>query len=115
MTRWASRIPKHFLIHVRGAIHAIKEMGLNTKFKEAIDAINAVTLDLDIAKLAYKHELRKGEGDDTPQQAIRAGKATSEKPKKLRKAEGEDSSQATVVAAKAALNRAKKERNNAED
>ena len=32
MVRWASGTPKHFLIHVRGAIHAIKEMELNTKF-----------------------------------------------------------------------------------
>ena len=37
------------------------EMGLNTKFKEAIDAVETTTLDLDIAKTAYKHELKKGE------------------------------------------------------
>jgi hypothetical protein len=109
------RDPEHFLIHVRGEIHAIKEMGLYTKFKEAIDAVNTATLDLDVAKSAYKHKLKKGEGDDTPQQVTGAGKATSEKPKKLRQAEGEVSPQATVVAAKAALNRAKNERNEAQD
>ena len=67
MTRWASGTSKYFLIHVRGAFHVIKEMGLNTKFKEDIDAVNAATLDLDIAKSAYKHKLMKGEGDDLPQ------------------------------------------------
>ena len=36
MVRWVSRIPDHFLIHVRGAIHAIKEMELDTKFQEAM-------------------------------------------------------------------------------
>jgi hypothetical protein len=51
---------------VRRAIHAIKEMGLNTKFKEAIDAVDAVTLDLVIAKSSYNHKLKKGEGDNLP-------------------------------------------------
>jgi hypothetical protein len=43
---------------VRGAIHAIKEMGLNTKFKEAMDAVDTATWDLDIAKTGYKQELK---------------------------------------------------------
>jgi len=115
MTRWASGTPEHFLIHVRGAIHAIKEMGLNTKFKEAMEAVETATLDLDIAKTGYKQELKKGEGDDTPQQAVGAGKAAADKPKKLRKAEGEDSPPAAVVAAKATLDKARKERNEAQD
>jgi hypothetical protein len=44
--------PKHFFIHVKGAIHAIKEMELDTKFKEAIEAIKTASLDLDFAKMA---------------------------------------------------------------
>ena len=54
MTRWASGTPAHFLIHARGVIHIIKDMGLNTKFKEAMEAVETATLDLDIAKMAYK-------------------------------------------------------------
>ena len=48
MTRWAFRTPEYFLIYVQGVIHAIKEMNLNTKFKEAIEAVKTVTLDLDM-------------------------------------------------------------------
>ena len=66
MTRWASGTPEHFLIYVRGVIHAVKEMGLNTKFKEVIVAAETATLDLDISKTAYKNKLKKGEGDDAP-------------------------------------------------
>ena len=51
---------------MRGAIHAIKEVGLNTTFKEAIDAAETANLDLDIAKMAHKHELKKREGYNTP-------------------------------------------------
>ena len=69
MSRWASRTSEHFLIHVRGAIHAIKEMGLITKLKDAMDAVETTTLDLDITKTAYKHEMKNGEGYDTLQQA----------------------------------------------
>ncbi len=32
MARWASGTPEHFQIHMRGAIHVIKEMELDTKF-----------------------------------------------------------------------------------
>jgi hypothetical protein len=96
-------------------IHTIKEMGLNTKFKEAMEAVKTATLDLDIAKMAYKQELKKGEGDDTPQQAVGGGKVTPDKSKKLKKAEGEESPQSAVVAAKAALGKARKERNKAQD
>ncbi len=33
--RWASGTPEQFLVHVRGAIHAVKEMELHIKFQEA--------------------------------------------------------------------------------
>jgi hypothetical protein len=68
-------------------------------------------LDLDIAKMAQKIELKKGEGDNTPQHAVGAGKASPDKAKKLKKVEGEESPQTAVLAAKAALNRARKARN----
>ena len=43
MVRWASGTPEHFLIHVRGAIHAIKEMELDTKFQEAMKAVESAS------------------------------------------------------------------------
>ncbi len=61
MMRWASRTSKHFLIHVKGAIHAIKEMELDTKFQEAIGAVKFTNLEVDLAKMAYKDELKKRE------------------------------------------------------
>ena len=50
--------PQHFLIHVQGMIHAIKEMELDTKLKQAIEAAETATLDLDIAKMEHKNELK---------------------------------------------------------
>jgi hypothetical protein len=35
-----------------------------------MDTVETATLDLDIAKMGYKQELKKGEGDDIPQQAV---------------------------------------------
>ncbi len=43
--------------------------------KEAMEAVKTTALGLDIAKMTYKHELKKGEGDNTPQQAVGGGKA----------------------------------------
>jgi hypothetical protein len=52
-------------------------MELDTKFKEAIEAGKAAAaLDLDIAKMAQKIELKKGDGDNIPQHAVGAGKAS---------------------------------------
>jgi hypothetical protein len=61
---------------VRGVVHVIEEMELDTKFKKAIDKVKTATLDLGIAKMAYKNELKKEEGDDTTSQAFTAGKVT---------------------------------------
>ncbi len=82
--------PKHFLIHVQGAIHVIKEMELNTKFQEATEAVKTAMMDLVLAKMAYKDKLKKGRENDTPAQAVRAGKAVPDKAKNLRRAEGEE-------------------------
>ena len=75
MVRWASGTPEHFLIHVRGAIHAIKEMELDTKFQEATKAVESASLEVDLAKMQYKDELKKRERDDSSQQAVGAGKS----------------------------------------
>ena len=115
MVRWASGTPEHFLIHVRGAIHAIKEMELDTKFQEAMKAVESASLEVDLTKMQYKDELKKRERDDSSQQVAGAGKAASDKTKKSRRTEGEDSPPAEVVAAKAALEVARKARNEAQE
>ena len=50
---WASGTPEHFLIHVHGAVNIIQQMGLDSKFNKADDAVENLRLDLDIAKDAY--------------------------------------------------------------
>ncbi len=115
MVRWASGTPEHFLIHVRGAIHAIKEMELDTKFQEAMKAVESACLEVDLTKMQYKDKLKKRERDDSSQQAAGAGKAASDKTKKSKRTEGEDSPPAEVVAAKAALEVARKARNEAQE
>ncbi len=77
-------------------------MRLYTKFQEATKAVNSAALQVNIAKMAYNDELKKGEQDNTPHLAVGAGN----KAKKLKKVEGDKSCQSAVVAAKAALNRA---------
>ena len=115
MVRWASRTPEHFLIHVWGVIHAIKEMELDTKFQEAAKAVESAILEVDLTKMQYKDELKNREKDDSSQQAVGAGKAASDKAKKSKRMEGDDSPPAEVVAAKAALNEARKDRNEAQE
>ena len=107
--------PEHFLIHVWGVIHAIKEMELDTKLQEAVKAVESVILAVDLTKMQYKDELKKREKDDSSQQAAGAGKAASEKTKKSKKAEGDESSPAKVIAAKAVLDIAQKARNEAQE
>ena len=86
--RWASGTPEHFLIHVKGAIHAIKEMELCAKYKEATAAVETARVDLDIAKATLKE--KKGDNDDTPQQTGDAVKVLTDKGKKSKKPEGEE-------------------------
>ena len=50
VARWASEIPKQFLLHVHTANHACKQMGLDSDFKEAKVALKSAILDLDIMK-----------------------------------------------------------------
>ena len=90
-------------------------MELDTKFQEAMKAVESAILEVDLAKTTYKDELKKGERDDAPQQAVGAGKDAPDKAKKLKKAEGDKSPHAAVVAAKAALDEAQKARNEAQE
>ena len=115
MMRWASKTHKPFLIHVRGTIPTIKEMELDTKFQEAIRAVEYANLDVKLSKMAYKDELKKGERDDVCQQAVGAGNAAPDKAKQLKKKEGDKSLQAVFVAAMASLNEARKARNEAQE
>ena len=60
---------EHFLIHVCRAINVIQQMGLDSKFNKATDAIKKLRLDLDIAKDAYskaKQEHKKKKEEDPP-------------------------------------------------
>ncbi len=52
--RWVSGTPEHFLIHVRGAIHAIKEIELDTKFQEAAKAVESAILEVNLTKIQFK-------------------------------------------------------------
>ena len=52
--------PKHFLIHVQGVIHTIKEMELDTKLHKAVRAVESANLEVELSKMAYKDELKKG-------------------------------------------------------
>ena len=106
MVRWASRTPEYFLIHVQRLIHAIKEMELDTKFREAAKAVKSAILEVELTKMNYKDELKKWEKDNTSQKTVGASRAAPGKSKKSQKTEGDKSPQAMVVAAKAALNHA---------
>eukprot|EP00804_Cyclotella_cryptica_P009741 CCRYP_011259-RA/>CCRYP_011259-RA protein AED:0.52 eAED:1.00 QI:0/0/0/0.5/1/1/2/0/396 len=47
---WASGTPEQFLLHVRSAIHACKQMELDTSFAVAEKAVKTAKLDAEIAK-----------------------------------------------------------------
>ena len=90
-------------------------MELDTKFQEAMKAVESLTLEVNLAKITYKDELKKGERDDAPWQAVGAGKAAPDKAKKLKQAEGDESPPDEVFAAKAALNNTQKAWNEAQE
>ena len=66
-------------------------MELDTKFQEAMKAVESAILEVDLTKMQYKDKLKKREKDDSSQQAVGAGKATPDKAKKSKKAEGDKS------------------------
>eukprot|EP00804_Cyclotella_cryptica_P007457 CCRYP_002651-RA/>CCRYP_002651-RA protein AED:0.48 eAED:1.00 QI:0/0/0/1/1/1/2/0/188 len=68
---WASGTPKQFLLHVRFAIHACTQMGLDKNFKEAKKAVETAKLGSEIAKGEYtqlrnSEKKKKGDKGDTP-------------------------------------------------
>eukprot|EP00804_Cyclotella_cryptica_P017469 CCRYP_017392-RA/>CCRYP_017392-RA protein AED:0.39 eAED:0.38 QI:0/0/0/1/1/1/2/0/220 len=50
---WVLGTPEQLLLHVRSAIHACKQMGLDTSFAEAERAVETAKLDAEIAKGEY--------------------------------------------------------------
>eukprot|EP00804_Cyclotella_cryptica_P012252 CCRYP_013850-RA/>CCRYP_013850-RA protein AED:0.42 eAED:0.44 QI:0/0/0/1/1/1/2/0/306 len=50
---WASGTPEQFLLHVRSAIHACKQMGLDTDFAEAEKAVETAKIKAVLAKEEY--------------------------------------------------------------
>ena len=46
------------------------EMELDTKFQEAMKAVESANLEVNLVNMTYKDELEKGEREDTPQQAV---------------------------------------------
>ncbi len=98
--------PQALSIHVQGAIHTIKEMELDTKSQEAIKAVKSVNLEVELSKMAYKDDLKKGERDNTSQQAVGDSKAAPDKAKRLKNSDGDKSRHAAVVTSKVALDEA---------
>jgi hypothetical protein len=50
---WASGTPEQFILHVRSAIHACKQMEHGVKFSNAKEAVANAILDLEIKKEEY--------------------------------------------------------------
>ena len=63
-------------------------MDWGTKFQETTKAVESVDLDLNIVKMSYNDEVKKGEQDNTPQKAVQAGKAAPDKVKKNQESRG---------------------------
>eukprot|EP00804_Cyclotella_cryptica_P003036 CCRYP_006032-RA/>CCRYP_006032-RA protein AED:0.40 eAED:0.83 QI:0/0/0/1/1/1/3/0/432 len=50
---WASGTPEQFLLHVRSAIHACKQMGLDADFAAAEKAVETAKIEAELAKQEY--------------------------------------------------------------
>ena len=53
MAQWTSGTPEQFLLHVRTAIHACKQMELDVNFSRAQEAMSTKELHLEVAKEEY--------------------------------------------------------------
>jgi hypothetical protein len=64
---WASGTPEQFVLHIRSAIHACKQMGLDAKFAEAEQAVIHAELEAELAKSEYvklrSSERKKNKGN----------------------------------------------------
>ena len=83
VTLWASRTPEQFVLHVRSAIHAYKQMEHDVKYLNAKEAVATANLDLDIKKEEYvqvhtserkKNKGNAGEGIPTTTKSLVAAK-----------------------------------------
>eukprot|EP00804_Cyclotella_cryptica_P022859 CCRYP_005058-RA/>CCRYP_005058-RA protein AED:0.39 eAED:0.90 QI:0/0/0/1/0/0/2/0/459 len=68
---WASGTPEQFLLHVRSAIHACKQLGLDTDFAAAEKAVETAKIEAELAKQEYvtvrnAEKKKKGNKQDTP-------------------------------------------------
>eukprot|EP00804_Cyclotella_cryptica_P020405 CCRYP_012622-RA/>CCRYP_012622-RA protein AED:0.45 eAED:1.00 QI:0/0/0/1/1/1/2/0/438 len=68
---WASGTPEQFLLHVRSAIHACKQMGLDTDFAAAEKAVETAKIEAELAKQEYvtvrnAEKKKKGNKQDVP-------------------------------------------------
>ena len=88
MVRWASGTSEHFQVHVWGTIHAIKEMELDTKFREAAKAVESSILEVELTKMQYKDELKKREKDDSSPAGIRSQQGRFREGQEVQKGRG---------------------------
>ncbi len=56
-------------------------MEMDLKFQAAVKAVKSITLEVDLAKMTYNDQLKKGERDDTPRQATEPARPLQIRPK----------------------------------
>ena len=100
VAQWTSGTPEQFLLHVRAAIHACKQMELDVILSKAQEAVTNTECDLEIAKETYA-QVRSSEKKKAKGSKGEAMPADSE-PLAFAKADHEKAAQA-VAAAKLAI------------
>ena len=77
---WVPGTPVHFLIHVHGAFHVLKQMGLDTKFQEAANAVENLKFDWDIKKDAHSNTKKdkKKKAEEEKEEEEEVGRACEE-------------------------------------
>jgi len=92
VTLWASGTPKLFVLHVRLAIHACKQMEHDVKYLNAKEAVATANLDLDIEKEEYmqvctlekkENKGNSGEGIPAASESLVAAKQLMIRPNRL--------------------------------
>jgi len=87
---WASGTPEQFILHVRSAIHACKQMEHDVEFLNAKEAVAMAILDLDIRQEKYaqvrtserkKNKGNLGEGIAATSESLVAAKTAYDKAK----------------------------------
>ena len=70
---WASGTPKQFILHVRTAIHACKQMEHDVKCQDSKEAVETAIMELDIKKEEYakvrtseRKKTKGNTGEDAP-------------------------------------------------